>query len=96
MVRSTKWKAPSEGLTVGSVRGLFWVGLLRPSVLGWGWGGLVLWGLSGSVGSLRRRWRCTASTRFRVVSGEERVLGPGGLQVRDEIPEGSGLVEVSD
>jgi len=95
-VRSTKWKAPSEELAVGRVRGLSWRGVLGAGVRGGGWGCLVLWGRSGRVGSLRRRWRCTASARFRVVGGKERVLGPGGLQVSDEVPEGSGLVEVSD
>ena len=51
--------------------------------------------LKGCVACLR--WRTIGVwASFRVVGGEERVVSAAGLEVGDEVPEGSSLIEVTD
>ena len=93
---TTEREAPSEGFAVGRVRRLFWTGLLRAVVFRWGRWAVVFGGLVGSVAFLRWRWRSTTFARPGVVCREEGMFGTVGFEVSDEVPEGGGLVEISN
>lgn len=71
------------------IPGARFLGGLSRTVAGFGGGGSA-W----SIGCLRLVSGFGAG--LRIISREERVIGPGGFEVGDEVPKWGGLVEVPD